>query len=377
MKNLLVISTAATAITISCPSANAKMFRMTCTPTASAPYTVAYDSDAGVSYITSQSGVTRKYHVLDVKDKSDVHVLYVATKAPNQTRMVYLAFDYSGDEDDVSAIRVIDRASDKRDKCAFIAAPQQGPQSDQEHQQESPAESTPPVSSENQLKIEQEKTKQAQADAKKKEEERKITEAEQKRRESELKAEGEKEKREAEKRDQQFELQTNREHEEARNRAQQLEIQKMREQHELEFQNTVHTLLAIVIPVFGCVLLGVIFITAIKRRAREKAKFTRGQRMMDERGPTWLALPELLLTTILNFRKILTPDFFALSEAIWEVVGTVCLSLFVGLLFVSGLFVSVEINSLRLGFGTVALAVSLSFSMQSIGGFFVCLMSLF
>jgi len=79
--------------------------------------------------------------------------------------------------------------------------------------------------------------------------------------------------------------------------------------------------------------------------------------MMDERGPTWLALPELLLTALLNFRKILTPDFFALSEAIWEIVGSVCLSLFVGLLFVSGLFVSVEIDSLRLGFGTVALAV--------------------
>jgi hypothetical protein len=121
MKNLLVLSTAATAITISCPSASAKMFRMTCTPTDSAPYTVAYDSDAGVSYITSQSGVTRKYHVLDVKDKSNLHVLYVATKAPNQTRKIYLAFDYSGDDRDVSAMRVIDRASDKKDKCAFIS----------------------------------------------------------------------------------------------------------------------------------------------------------------------------------------------------------------------------------------------------------------
>ncbi|HEY8094896.1 MAG TPA: hypothetical protein VIE65_02230 [Methylobacter sp.] len=81
--------------------------------------------------------------------------------------------------------------------------------------------------------------------------------------------------------------------------------------------------------------------------------------MTDERGLTWLALPEQLLTALLNFKKILTPDFFALSEAIWEVVGTVCLSLFVGLLFVVGLFVSVEIDSLRLSFGTVALAVVL------------------
>jgi hypothetical protein len=78
---------------------------------------------------------------LDVKDKSDVHVLYVATKAPNQARTIYLAFDYSGVGDDVSAIRVIDGASDKKDKCAFIpnqiaakAAPQQGPQSDIEEE---------------------------------------------------------------------------------------------------------------------------------------------------------------------------------------------------------------------------------------------------
>lgn len=107
---------------------------MTCTPTNSAPYTVAYNSDARVSYITgSRTGTTRNYYVLDVKDKSDAHILYVATKAPNQTRTVYLAFDYSGDDHDVSAIRVIDGASDKKDKCAFIpnqtaakAAPQQG-----------------------------------------------------------------------------------------------------------------------------------------------------------------------------------------------------------------------------------------------------------
>jgi hypothetical protein len=159
------------ALAVGCPSANAKIFRMTCTPTDSVPYTVAYDSDAGVSYITgSRTGTTRKYHVLDVKDKSDVHVLYVATKAPNQTRTIYLAFDYSGMGDDVSVIRVVDGATDKKDKCAFIpnqidpkAAPQQGPQSDQEQQQqESPAESALSEPSEKLLKIEEEKTKQAQ-----------------------------------------------------------------------------------------------------------------------------------------------------------------------------------------------------------------------
>lgn len=42
----------------------------------------------------------------------------MATQAPGQTRTVYLAFDYSGINTDVSNIRVIDGASDKTDKCA-------------------------------------------------------------------------------------------------------------------------------------------------------------------------------------------------------------------------------------------------------------------
>jgi hypothetical protein len=133
MRKLLLLSMASTALALGCPSANAKMFRMMCAPTASAPYTVTYDSDAGVSYITgSRTGATRKYRVLDVKDKSDVHVLYVATKSPNQSRTIYLAFDYSGDNKDVSAIRIINSRSDKEAKCSFSpnqttakAAPQQ------------------------------------------------------------------------------------------------------------------------------------------------------------------------------------------------------------------------------------------------------------
>lgn len=121
MQKLFLLSTAATVLAIGCPSANAEMFRMTCTPTDSVPYTVAYDSEAAVSYITgSRTGATREYPVFDVKDKSKVHVLYVATKALNQTRTIYLAFDYSGVGDDVSAIRVIDGTSDTKDKCAFI-----------------------------------------------------------------------------------------------------------------------------------------------------------------------------------------------------------------------------------------------------------------
>jgi hypothetical protein len=63
---------------------------------------------------------TRKYNVLEVKDNSDAHILYVATKAPGQTRTMYLAFDYSADGDDVSAMRTIEGVSDKKDKCVFI-----------------------------------------------------------------------------------------------------------------------------------------------------------------------------------------------------------------------------------------------------------------
>lgn len=133
-KRFLLSTTAATALAIGCPSANAEVFRMTCTPASSSiPYTVAYDSDAGASYVTgSRSGTTRKYYVIDVKDKTNVHILYVATKAPGQTRTMYLAFDYSQKNDDVSAIRVINGASDNKDKCAFTpnqiakATPQQG-----------------------------------------------------------------------------------------------------------------------------------------------------------------------------------------------------------------------------------------------------------
>ena len=74
------------ALAISYPSAHAEIFRMTCTPDSSSiPYTVTYDSGVGASYITGgRSGTTRKYNVLNIKNKTSVHVLYVATKAPNQ-----------------------------------------------------------------------------------------------------------------------------------------------------------------------------------------------------------------------------------------------------------------------------------------------------
>ena len=61
---------------------------------------------------------TWTYTALDVTDRPSKHILYVArTKAPGQTRTVYLAFDYSGINTDVSDIRVIDGAHDNMDKC--------------------------------------------------------------------------------------------------------------------------------------------------------------------------------------------------------------------------------------------------------------------
>jgi hypothetical protein len=46
--------------------------------------------------------------------------LHVATKAPGQSRTLYLAFDYGENGRDVSAIRAVDRGRDNRDKCSFI-----------------------------------------------------------------------------------------------------------------------------------------------------------------------------------------------------------------------------------------------------------------
>jgi hypothetical protein len=101
---------------ISAP-AHAEIFSMTCHPEYSTPYTVTYNSEARqAAIIGGKTGFVRTYHAFDVKDSK--HILYVTTKAPGQTRTVYLAFDYSGINTDVSNIRVIDGASDKTDKCA-------------------------------------------------------------------------------------------------------------------------------------------------------------------------------------------------------------------------------------------------------------------
>jgi len=99
---------------------------MRCTPDGSVPYYVSYDSDTGESYVTgSRTGFTRQYHAFDVKRIANV--LYVAVKAPRQTRVLYLAFGYAKNGDDSSTIRVVDPGrSDLRDKCAFLPnVPQQ------------------------------------------------------------------------------------------------------------------------------------------------------------------------------------------------------------------------------------------------------------
>jgi hypothetical protein len=103
---------------ISAP-AHAEMFSMTCYPKNSTPYKVTFNSEARqATIIGGTTGFVRTYNAFDVTDKPSKHILYVATKAPGQTRTLYLAFDYSGINTDLSDIRVIDGASDKTDKCA-------------------------------------------------------------------------------------------------------------------------------------------------------------------------------------------------------------------------------------------------------------------
>ena len=81
--------------------------------------------------------------------------------------------------------------------------------------------------------------------------------------------------------------------------------------------------------------------------------------MIDRRLSRLLNLPELLLRRLLGFRNILTPEFFLLSESIWESVSTVCLLLFLISLLSLGTFISLRTNSIRLLFGVVAAFVGL------------------
>jgi hypothetical protein len=123
MKKLLLFPTAAMALAIG--SAHAETFRMRCAPDGSVPYYVSYDSDTGKSYVTgSRTGFTRQYHAFDVKRIANI--LYVAVKAPRQTRVLYLAFGYAKTGDDSSTLRAVDPGrSDSRDKCAFLPNVQQ------------------------------------------------------------------------------------------------------------------------------------------------------------------------------------------------------------------------------------------------------------
>ena len=81
--------------------------------------------------------------------------------------------------------------------------------------------------------------------------------------------------------------------------------------------------------------------------------------MIDRHSSGLLNLPELLLRRLLGFRNILTPDFFSLSELIWEAVSTVCLLLFLLSLFSLGTFISVRTDSIRLLSGVAATIVGL------------------
>ena len=107
-----------TALALISAPADAKIFSMTCYPVHSTPYKVTYNTEARqAAIIGGKTGFVRTYTAFDVTDKPSKHILYVATKAPGQTRTVYLAFDYSGINTDVSDIRVIDGAHDNMDKC--------------------------------------------------------------------------------------------------------------------------------------------------------------------------------------------------------------------------------------------------------------------
>jgi hypothetical protein len=117
MKKLFLFSTAAMVLAIG--SAHAETFRMRCAPDGSVPYYVSYDSDTGKAYVTgSRTGFTRQYHAFDMKRIANT--LYVAVKAPRQTRVLYLAFGYGKNGVDSSTLRAVDPGrSDSRDKCAL------------------------------------------------------------------------------------------------------------------------------------------------------------------------------------------------------------------------------------------------------------------
>lgn len=102
--------------------AHAETYTMTCGshPT---EYRVRFNTETHVGTVrtlTPNSRVTT-YVAHDVKDNQNKKIFYVAMTAPGQTRILYLAFDYSGAprDGDVSAIRTKDGDQDRKDKCEF------------------------------------------------------------------------------------------------------------------------------------------------------------------------------------------------------------------------------------------------------------------
>ena len=111
--------------------------------------------------------------------------------------------------------------------------------------------------------------KKAQAEAKKAESEARKAEAEFKKDIAKIEAEAgaNRAKQEAEQK-----IALEKAKADAQERAYALEMQKLHEQNELEVRARVQKTLAVAIPVLGCILIGTIFIIAIRRRARESAQ---------------------------------------------------------------------------------------------------------
>jgi hypothetical protein len=118
MKLIIVAIIAIAAPLLLCGVAHAEIFNMTCYPSGS-PYMVSFNTETRIGAIAgSVSGHVRIYKAHDVQNRADKHMLYVAMTAEGQTRILYLAFDYSGSRD-LSTLRAKDGANDARDRCKF------------------------------------------------------------------------------------------------------------------------------------------------------------------------------------------------------------------------------------------------------------------
>jgi len=89
---------------------------MKCFPEHSQPYAVMYTN--GKSAIGTKNGKTRDHEVLEVLNNQQNHVFYVKAEGSGGHTLFY-AFDYSQIGNDASAIRVIGKGYDAKDKCAM------------------------------------------------------------------------------------------------------------------------------------------------------------------------------------------------------------------------------------------------------------------